>query len=74
MGVEAKEIIYYTENDTIKTPPCHKLSLNDLPRRRLKNCFTMHEDEDEIEACGRSSNNQRSLILLFIILFIFKFL
>lgn len=35
---EPVEIVYDSEF------PCHKLNLNDLPRRRLEECFTEHPD------------------------------
>ncbi|XP_058802117.1 voltage-dependent calcium channel subunit alpha-2/delta-3 isoform X2 [Phymastichus coffea] len=45
-------------------PPCHKLKLNELYKRRLKHCFTQHDEEDEIESCGRASGLQLSLCLV----------
>jgi hypothetical protein len=37
------------------THPCHKLPLNDLPRRRLEGCISSHSQEAEIEKCGRAT-------------------
>lgn len=37
------------------THPCHKLPLNDLPRRRLEGCISSHSLESEIEKCGRAT-------------------
>ncbi|KAH1023063.1 hypothetical protein HUJ04_012343 [Dendroctonus ponderosae] len=42
--------------------PCQKLYLNSLPRRRLTGCYNDHYLEREIEACGRASTIQTSII------------
>ncbi|CAG4977834.1 unnamed protein product [Parnassius apollo] len=41
-----------TTNSTTSREPCHKLELGQLPRRRLEDCFTYHEKEKNITACG----------------------
>lgn len=66
MDVTAFEMPYMRD-DNITEFPCHKIPLNDLFRRRLEHCFTRHEDEDEIEACG-GTNGLRVSVLLFIII------
>jgi len=45
--------------------PCHKIPLNALKRRRLKNCFTEHPLEHETYGCG-ASELMISLSLLYI--------
>lgn len=53
--------MYYkntTEPETIPYTtqfPCHKLYLNDLPRRRLEECYTEHPDEEEYARCGNGN-------------------
>ncbi|XP_029664850.1 voltage-dependent calcium channel subunit alpha-2/delta-3 isoform X2 [Formica exsecta] len=53
----------YTNSTADK--PCHKIPLNALKRRRLKNCFTEHPLELEID-CGGASELTMSLLLLWI--------
>ncbi|XP_034938366.1 voltage-dependent calcium channel subunit alpha-2/delta-3 isoform X2 [Chelonus insularis] len=55
----------YTNDTELK--PCHKKKLNDLPRRRLEECFTEHPLEDEIDECGRGIRLHKSNALLFIL-------
>ncbi|XP_011876381.1 PREDICTED: voltage-dependent calcium channel subunit alpha-2/delta-4 isoform X2 [Vollenhovia emeryi] len=43
--------------------PCHKIPLNALKRRRLKNCFTEHPLEYETYGCGASASMVSSLLL-----------
>ncbi|XP_044742062.1 voltage-dependent calcium channel subunit alpha-2/delta-3 [Chrysoperla carnea] len=65
-----RDIIY----DNYTQPPCHKLALNDLPRRRLAGCYTEHPLEEQVEACGDASsivvNTSIQLLLFIYILFI----
>ncbi|XP_013197195.2 voltage-dependent calcium channel subunit alpha-2/delta-4 isoform X2 [Amyelois transitella] len=44
-----------TEDSTTSREPCHKLELGQLKRRRLEGCFTYHEGERNITACGKGS-------------------
>ncbi|XP_041974818.1 voltage-dependent calcium channel subunit alpha-2/delta-3 isoform X2 [Aricia agestis] len=44
-----------TTNSTTSREPCHKLDLGGLMRRRLEGCFTYHDKENNITACGRGS-------------------
>ncbi|KPI95038.1 Voltage-dependent calcium channel subunit alpha-2/delta-4 [Papilio xuthus] len=44
-----------TSNSTTNWAPCHKLELGQLPRRRLEDCFTYHDKERNITACGIGS-------------------
>jgi voltage-dependent calcium channel alpha-2/delta-4 len=64
MDVIPYEIFPYTIDDNLTEFPCHKIPLNDLFRRRLEHCYTQHEDEDEIEACGGTSGLRVSTLLL----------
>lgn len=43
--------------------PCHKIPLNDLPRRRLEGCFTEHPLEYEIDDCGGAAGLTVSFLL-----------
>ena len=47
------KVIQYNE-----TFPCHKLEMNNLLRRRLDECFTQHEDEDDVHYCGGAAQGQ----------------
>lgn len=44
--------------------PCHKLKMNDLPRRRLDECFTEHPDEEANHYCGSSQNIDFNIFLI----------
>ncbi|XP_028158814.1 voltage-dependent calcium channel subunit alpha-2/delta-4 isoform X1 [Ostrinia nubilalis] len=44
-----------TSNSTTSREPCHKLDLAGLTRRRLEGCFTYHDGERNITACGIGS-------------------
>ncbi|XP_031786318.1 voltage-dependent calcium channel subunit alpha-2/delta-3 isoform X1 [Nasonia vitripennis] len=68
MDVTPYEIFPYTIDGNATEFPCHKIPLNNLFRRRLEHCFTRHEDEDEIEACGGTSALELSSLLSFLIL------
>uniref|UniRef100_A0A336MH80 CSON014735 protein n=1 Tax=Culicoides sonorensis TaxID=179676 RepID=A0A336MH80_CULSO len=48
--------------------PCHKLNLNDLPRRRLEECFTEHPEEEEFAKCslGIKLNSIQTVFVLII--------
>ncbi|XP_037968616.2 voltage-dependent calcium channel subunit alpha-2/delta-3 isoform X1 [Plutella xylostella] len=53
-----------TSNSTTSSDPCHKLDLGRLHRRRLEGCFTYHDDEARITACGLGSRQRASLVVL----------
>ena len=64
MDVSPFEIFPYKMDGNVTEPPCHKLPLNGLFRRKLEHCYTHHEHEDEIEACGGSAAIAVSILLL----------
>ncbi|XP_015587853.1 voltage-dependent calcium channel subunit alpha-2/delta-3 isoform X2 [Cephus cinctus] len=68
LSVLPEEISPFTYTDIYDTP-CHKIPLNDLPRRRLSGCFTDHPLEYQIKACGQGSKLELSLLLLFATIF-----
>ncbi|KAF7991534.1 hypothetical protein HCN44_008905 [Aphidius gifuensis] len=55
---------------------CYKKDLNDLPRRRLAECFTEHYLEDEIDACGGATKiyhiNIITIVIYYLIIFYFN--
>ncbi|KAL4716963.1 hypothetical protein ACJJTC_012774 [Scirpophaga incertulas] len=53
-----------TDNSTTSMEPCHKLDLAGLTRRRLEGCFTFHEGERNITACGGGSTVKLDLAIL----------
>ncbi|XP_043273929.1 voltage-dependent calcium channel subunit alpha-2/delta-3 isoform X2 [Venturia canescens] len=72
LEVTAKNIDPSEYPNGTEPSPCHKKHLNDLPRRRLENCYAEHPLEEEIDACGRATtlphfSIRTSLFILFII-------
>ncbi|XP_053615733.1 voltage-dependent calcium channel subunit alpha-2/delta-4 isoform X2 [Plodia interpunctella] len=59
-----------TEESRESGEPCHKLELGQLKRRRLEGCFTYHEGERNITACGLGSKTHADLTLLLTTLFL----
>ncbi|XP_045495247.1 voltage-dependent calcium channel subunit alpha-2/delta-3 [Colias croceus] len=53
-----------TRDSTTSREPCHKLDLGRLPRRRLEGCYTYHDKERNITACGMGSLAKANTILL----------
>ncbi|XP_072941901.1 voltage-dependent calcium channel subunit alpha-2/delta-4 [Epargyreus clarus] len=51
-----------TSDSTTSREPCHKLDLGRLTRRRLEDCYTYHDKERNITACGMGSLNQVNII------------
>lgn len=60
---------FESQNQTSERP-CHKLFLNDLPRRRLGDCFAENPEESLIDECGRGTRHKTSLFLVFFISFL----
>ncbi|XP_075975243.1 ca[2+] channel Muscle-specific alpha2/delta subunit isoform X2 [Anticarsia gemmatalis] len=55
-----------TVNSTDSRDPCHKLDLGGLTRRRLEGCYTYHDGERNITACGLG-NIVRCDLLVFVL-------
>ncbi|KAG6450470.1 voltage-dependent calcium channel subunit alpha-2/delta-3 isoform X2 [Manduca sexta] len=53
-----------TINSTTSFEPCHKLDLGGLIRRPLEGCYTYHDKERNITACGLGSVIRTDLALL----------
>ncbi|XP_055387226.1 voltage-dependent calcium channel subunit alpha-2/delta-3 [Condylostylus longicornis] len=66
-STEPKEILYDIPF------PCYKLNLSFLERRRLTECYTHHENEEQFTYCGRGNHqkiNQSLTILSTIIIIV----
>ncbi|XP_039304426.1 voltage-dependent calcium channel subunit alpha-2/delta-3 isoform X8 [Solenopsis invicta] len=59
-------ILPFEYTNSTADEPCHKISLNDLKKRRLRGCFTEHPLEHVTYGCG-ASELMVSLSLLFFI-------
>lgn len=59
-----------TLDSTTSREPCHKLDLGALTRRRLKGCFTYHDKERNITACGFGNAVRSNIIFITSLLFI----
>ena len=66
LEVTSVNILPFEYTNSTGEKPCHKIPLNTLKRRRLKNCFTEHPLEHVTYGCG-ASELMVSFSLLYII-------